>query len=151
MAFSRPLVKLNHFFKKFSFNSKNCDTGKSVSEALILVLVNPQYDKGLFIEFPEKYQFTTYCILKLFLFCFYFDIQNNICTQHVLNLYFLGNSMNNLSSYCGLTELKEYLRSYCLLYKLCLHYYIYQMMPIDNPTKKKNCTNFAQILQMCTQ
>ena len=104
MAFSRPLVKLNHFFKKFSFNSKNCDTGKSVSEALILVLVNPQYDKGLFIEFPEKYQFTTYCILKLFLFCFYFDIQNNICTQHVLNLYFLGNSMNNLSSYCGLSD-----------------------------------------------
>ena len=25
------------------------------------------------------------------------------CRQHVLNLYFSGNSMNNLSSYCGLT------------------------------------------------
>ena len=37
-------------------------------------------------------------------FCFCFDIQNNICTQHVLNLYFSGNSMNNLSSYCGLTD-----------------------------------------------
>ena len=36
--------------------------------------------------------------------CFCFDIQNNICTQHVLNLYFSGNSMNNLSSYCGLTD-----------------------------------------------
>ena len=35
---------------------------------------------------------------------FYFDIQNNICTQNVVNLYFFGNSMNNLSSYCGLTE-----------------------------------------------
>ena len=35
---------------------------------------------------------------KLFLFvCF--DIQNNICTQHVVVLYFSGNSMNNLSSY----------------------------------------------------
>ena len=37
-------------------------------------------------------------------FCFCFDIQNNICTQHVLNLYFSGNSMKNLSSYCGLTD-----------------------------------------------
>ena len=29
-------------------------TGKSVSEALILQSVNPQYDDRLFIEFPEK-------------------------------------------------------------------------------------------------
>ena len=78
-------------------------TGKSVSEALILESVNPQYDKRLFIEFPEKYKFTTSCVQKLF-FCFCFDIQNNICTQHVVNLYFSGNSMNNLSSYCGLTD-----------------------------------------------
>ena len=32
-------------------------------------------------------------------FClFLFDIQNNICTQHVLNLYFSGNSINFLLS-----------------------------------------------------
>ena len=37
-------------------------------------------------------------------FCFCFDIQNNICTQHVVNLYFGGNSMNNLLSYCGLSD-----------------------------------------------
>ena len=31
--------------------------------------------------------------------------QNKIfCTQHVLNLYFSGNSMNNILSYCGLTD-----------------------------------------------
>ena len=30
------------------------DTGKSFLEALILALVNPQYEKRLFIEFPEK-------------------------------------------------------------------------------------------------
>ena len=30
--------------------------------------------------------------------------KNNFCTQHVLNLYILGNSMNNLLSYCGLTD-----------------------------------------------
>ena len=35
---------------------------------------------------------------------FYFDIQNNICTQHVLNLHFSCNSMNNLSSNCGFVE-----------------------------------------------
>ena len=28
----------------------------------------------------------------------------NFCTQHVLNLYYSGNSMNNLSSYCELTD-----------------------------------------------
>ena len=74
-------------------------TGTSVSEALILESVNPQYDKRLFIEFQDKSKFTTCCVQKLF--CF--DIQNNICTQHVVNLYFSWNSMNNLSSYCGLT------------------------------------------------
>ena len=30
--------------------------------------------------------------------------KNNFCTQHVLNWYFLGDSMNNLLSYCGLTD-----------------------------------------------
>ena len=35
-----------------------------------------------------------------------FECQNEkkyFCTQHVVNLYFSWNSMNNLSSYCGLT------------------------------------------------
>ena len=30
--------------------------------------------------------------------------KTNFCTQHVLNLYFSGNSMNNVLSYCGLTD-----------------------------------------------
>ena len=30
--------------------------------------------------------------------------KDNFCTQPVLNLYFSGNSMNNLLSYCGLTD-----------------------------------------------
>ena len=68
-------------------------TGKSFSEALILESVNPQYDERLFIELQEKYEFRTCCVQKL-LFCF--DIQNNICTRYVLNMYFSGNSMNNL-------------------------------------------------------
>ena len=30
--------------------------------------------------------------------------KNNFCTQHVVNLYFSWNSMNNLLSYCGLID-----------------------------------------------
>ena len=41
-------------------------TGKSVSEALILELVTPQYDERLSIEFPEKYTFITCCVKILF-------------------------------------------------------------------------------------
>ena len=44
-------------------------TGKSFSEALILESVNPQYDKELFIEFPQKIQ-----------------VQNKLCTNIVLNV-----------------------------------------------------------------
>ena len=37
------------------FKSMYLCTGKFLSEALILASSNPQYDKRLFIEFPEKY------------------------------------------------------------------------------------------------
>ena len=30
--------------------------------------------------------------------------KNNFCTQHVVNLYFWGNSMNNILLYRGLTD-----------------------------------------------
>ena len=43
-------------------------TGKYLSEALILASTNPQYDKRLFIEFPEKIQ-----------------VHNMFCTNIVLN------------------------------------------------------------------
>ena len=36
-------------------------------------------------------------LLTINVFCFCFDIQNNICTQHAVSLYFSGNSLNNLS------------------------------------------------------
>ena len=32
--------------------------------------------------------------------------KNNFCTHQVVNLYFSGNSMNNLLSYCGLNDAK---------------------------------------------
>ena len=44
------------------------DTGRSFSEALFLESVDPQYDKRLLIEFPEKYKFTTCCVCIQILF-----------------------------------------------------------------------------------
>ena len=63
--------------------------------------VNPQLDKRLFIEFPEKYKLTT-CYGQILFFMS--KQKNNFCTQRVVNLYFSGNSMNNLLSYCGLAD-----------------------------------------------
>ena len=53
------------------------DTGKSFSEAHILALVNPPYDKRLFIEFPEKYMLTfkTIFVHKMLWTCIFWGIQ----------------------------------------------------------------------------
>ena len=40
-------------------NNLKSQTGKSMSEALILGSTNPQYDKGLFIDLPVQYMKTT--------------------------------------------------------------------------------------------
>ena len=103
--FTRRLYQCNYILTMNSSLHKFClnSTGKSFSEALILASVNPQCDERLFIELQEKYKLRTCCVQKLF-FCFCFDIQNNIGTQYVLNLYFSGDSVNNLLSYCGLTD-----------------------------------------------
>ena len=68
-------------------------TGKSLHEALILASINPQYDNRLFIELQVQYkkiasseQVQNMLRTKIVFVCF--DIQNNFCTQHVLNLYF---------------------------------------------------------------
>ena len=64
-------------------------TGKSLSEALNLESTNPQYDDRLFIDLRLQYKKNTsseHVVEKLLCFCF--GIQNNLCTQHVLNLYF---------------------------------------------------------------
>ena len=79
-------------------------TGEYFSSALILELVDPQYDGRLFIEFPEKKN--SHVVYK---YCFECQNKNknNYRTQHVVNLYISGNSMNNLLSYCGLTEARK--------------------------------------------
>ena len=67
-------------------------TGKSLSEAFILTSTNPQYDKRLFIDLLVQYMKTTSSehgenmLCTQIVFCFCFDIQNNLSTQHVLSL-----------------------------------------------------------------
>ena len=56
------------YFKRFS---QMLNTGKSLSEALILASTNPQYDDRLFIELRVQYKKTTssacvHCVHKLF-------------------------------------------------------------------------------------
>ena len=90
----------------FCFNMTQASvTGKSVSEALILAWVNPQYDDRLFIDLQLLTQKNTNSEHVVYKNCFECQNKNktNFCTQHVLNLYF-SRSMNNLSSYCGLTD-----------------------------------------------
>ena len=81
-------------------------TGKSLLEALILASTNPKNDKRLFIDLPLQYMKTTSSEHVAYINCFGCQNKkrNNFCTQHVMELYFSWNSMNNLSSHCGLTD-----------------------------------------------
>ena len=54
------------------------------------------------LQFCLSWLVTDKSVSEALIFVFCFDIQN--CTQHVLNLDFSGNSMNNLLSYCGSTH-----------------------------------------------
>ena len=63
-------------------------TGKSFSEALILVSTNPQYDLRLFIELRVQYmKIPSSEHVEKMLWVFFFDIQNNLGTKHVLNMF----------------------------------------------------------------
>ena len=64
-------------------------TGKSLSEALIFASTNPQYDDRLFIELqvqdmkiPSSQHGENMLCTEID-----FDIQNNLCTQHVLPMF----------------------------------------------------------------
>ena len=59
---------------------------KSFSESLILASSNLQYDRKLFIELPVQFMKITSSEHVVYTNCFCFDIQNNLCIQHVLNL-----------------------------------------------------------------
>ena len=64
-------------------------TGKSLSEALIFASTNPQYDDRLFIELQVQFMKipssehgeNKLCTVIVF------DIQNKLCTQHVLPIF----------------------------------------------------------------
>ena len=79
----------------------NMDTGKSFSEALILASTNPQYNNRLSMELPVQYMKTTrteqVCTYTNW---FFFDNSK----QFMYPTHFTGNSMNDLSSYCGLID-----------------------------------------------
>ena len=66
-------------------------TGKSLSEALIFASNNPQYDDRLFIELPGQYvkipssEHVKNMLCTQIGFCF--NIQNNLCTQHILDMF----------------------------------------------------------------
>ena len=75
-------------------------TGKSMSEALIFASTNPQYDNRLFIELPLLYmtipssehawgEHEENMLCRQIDFCF--DIQNNLCKQHVLPMFWAWN------------------------------------------------------------
>ena len=59
-----------------------------MSEALILESVYPQYENRLFIELQVQYKKIASSEHIVYTNWFFFDIQNNFCTQHVLNLQF---------------------------------------------------------------
>ena len=64
-------------------------TGKSLSEAFIFASTNPQYDDILFIELQVQYVKIPSSEHGENMLCteIDFDIQNNLCTQHVHNMF----------------------------------------------------------------
>ena len=86
-----------------------------MSEALIFASTNAQYDDRLFIELQLQYMKIPSSEHGENMLCTEIvgDIQNNLCTKPVLLrfelrifMYWSCNSMNNLSSYCGLVDAK---------------------------------------------
>ena len=64
-------------------------TGKSLSEALIFASTNPQYDDILFSELQVQYMKMPSSEHGENMLCteIDFDIQNNLCTKHVLPMF----------------------------------------------------------------
>ena len=83
-------VKTRNCWQKSAENLAVSSTSKSFSEAS----TNPQYDKRLFIELQVQYYMkiasserSQNMLCAQTVFCFCFDIQNNLCTQHVLRAF----------------------------------------------------------------
>ena len=63
---------------------------KSLAEVLTFASTNPQYDDRLFIELQIQYMKSPSSEHEENMLCtkIVFDIQNNLCTQHVLPMFF---------------------------------------------------------------
>ena len=74
------------FSRKSATYTASTFTGKSLSEAPFFASTNPQYDDRLFIELQVQYKKIPSSEHGEKMLCteIDFDIQNNICTQHVL-------------------------------------------------------------------
>ena len=89
------------------------NTGKSFSEALILVSTNPQYDQKLFTDLPVQYKKTTSSEHVVYINCFECQNKTNkqfmytTCSELVVFMYWSDKPMNNILSYCGLVDARK--------------------------------------------
>ena len=88
------ITSATYLFAEWKMASWGC-TGKSLWEALIFALTNPQYADIFFIELQVQYVKIPSSEHGESMFCaeIDFDIQNNLCTQHVLSLEFSCNQL----------------------------------------------------------
>ena len=83
-----------------------------MSEALIFESTNPQYDNRLFNELPVQYMKipssehsqNMCCAQIVFLFWHSEQFMYTTCSELGIFMYWTGNSMDNLLSYCGLVD-----------------------------------------------
>ena len=98
-----PSSASNKFLEDF-LKYLQLNTGKSMSEALILASTNPQYENRLFIELPLQYMKipssehgenmrTTWQQHDVHTNCFLFLFrhQYNLCKQHILPIFWAWN------------------------------------------------------------
>jgi hypothetical protein len=93
-----------------------------MSEALILESVNPQYDERLFIDFQEKYKFTTCCVQKLF-FWFFLTFKTIFVHNMLWTCIFLGSQWTISRHIVGWL-----VQEWGLLKKIYLYFIFFQMM-----------------------
>ena len=89
--------------KPFLTFSSSRGTGKSLSEAFILISTNPHFDKTLFLiylfntwKLQAQNMGRTICVYNMF----------SPCSEPVVFMYWTSKSMNNLLSYCGLVDVR---------------------------------------------
>ena len=137
-------------------------------EALIFASTNPQYDNRLLIESPVQYMkipssehvVYTNCF---FLFWYSEQFMYTTCSELGIFMYWTGDSMNNLLSYCGLIEVRisaseENLPviDFCLFHFLNFfnRFMLRSLRPVWlNPRLVLDalCTQFSSIILQCVR